>query len=481
MRVKKSTALYSACGRSSRKGSNVESTELDSKALRQAALRSDRTRIIAILIVLCLLFVFTVARRLVLEGIDAAAVLAIFASFFGAMIAYEAATLRRVTRALREGTEPDPASWISNVVVEALFPTIGLVVLIATGMARPYAALVAPVVLTYFLFISLSTLRLSPNLARLSGLCSAVGYSAVAIYVFARYPTPDLGTGMYPIEFYVGNTVIILVAGLVAGEVARQIRGHVSAALREAHEVERIRGELEAARTIQQGLLPREAPRLAGYDVAGWNQPADQTGGDYFGWQDLPDGRVAFTLADVTGHGIGAALMAATCHAYIRAGMAEQSDLGTILGRVNRLLCGDLPPGKLVTFVAAALEPAEGRLELLSAGHGPLLLYTASDDRVQGFEAHGIPFGIFPTPYGPTQKIRLAAGDLLVLLTDGFFEWENAADEDFGIPRLQEAIRAARTLPASQVISSIHEAVLRFADGTRQLDDLTAVVVKRLE
>ena len=397
------------------------------------------------------------------------------------MIAYEVVTLRRVTRALAEGTEPNPARWISNVVVEALFPTIGLGVLIAMGMTRPYAALVAPVVLTYFLFISLSTLRLSPTLARLSGLCSAVGYSAVAIYVFARYPTPDLGTGMYPIEFFVGNIVVILVAGLVAGEVARQIRGHVSAALREAREVERIRGELETARTIQQGLLPSEAPRLAGYDVAGWNQSADQTGGDFFGWQDLPDGRVAFTLADVTGHGIGAALVAATCHAYTRAGMAEQSDLSAILSQLNRLLCDDLPPGKLVTFVAAALDPAEGGLELLSAGHGPLLLYTASDDRVEGFAAHGIPFGIFPTmPYGPTQKIRLAPGDLLVLLTDGFFEWENAAHEDFGIPRLQEAIRAARNLPASQIISSLHEAVVRFAGGTRQLDDLTAVVVKRL-
>ncbi len=458
----------------------MESTELNSKALRQAALRSERIRIIAILIVLSLLFVFTAARRLVLEGIDARG-LAIFAAFFGAMIAYEVATLRRVTRALREGTEPAPARWISNVVVEALFPTIGLGVLIAMGMIRPYAALVAPVVLTYFLFISLSTLRLSPALALLSGLCSAVGYSAVAIYVFACYPAPDLGTGVYPIEFYVGNIVVILVAGFVAGEVARQIRGHVSAALRDAREVERIRGELETARTIQQGLLPREAPRLAGYDVAGWNQPADQTGGDFFGWQDLPDGRVAFTLADVTGHGIGAALVAATCHAYTRAGMAEQSDLGAILSQLNRLLCADLPPGKMVTFVAAALDPADGRVDLLSAGHGPLLLYTATDNRVQGFEAHGIPFGIFPTmPYGPAQKIRLAAGDLLVLLTDGFFEWENAADEDFGIARLQEAILAARNLPATQIISSLHEAVVRFADGTRQLDDLTAVVVKRL-
>jgi serine phosphatase RsbU (regulator of sigma subunit) len=459
----------------------LDTTELDSKTLREAALRSDRFRIIAILIVLFLLFVFTAIRRLVLESVDGARGLPILAAFFGVMIAYEAATLWRVTSALKEGTEPHPGRWIGNVIVEALFPTVGLGVLIAMGMTRPYAALVAPVVLIYFLFISLSTLRLSPALARLSGICSAAGYSAVVIYVFARYPTPDLGAGLYPIEFYVGNIVVILVAGLAAGEVARQIRGHVSVALREAREVERIRGELETARAIQQALLPSEAPRLAGYDVAGWNRPADQTGGDYFGWQALPDGRVAFTLADVTGHGIGAALIAATCHAYSRAGMAEQSDLGAIVGQLNRLLCDDLPPGKLVTFVAAALEPAEGRLDLLSAGHGPLLLYTASDDRVQSFDAHGIPFGIIPTmSYGPAQKILMEAGDLLVLLTDGFFEWENAGGHDFGIARLQETIRAARTLPAAQIISSLHEAVVSFAGGTKQLDDLTAVVVKRV-
>lgn len=459
----------------------MESTELDSKSFRQAVLRSERVRIVAILIVLGLLFVFTVARRLVVEGIDGTRGLAIFTSFFGAMVAYEVVTLRRVTRALREGTEPGPARWISNVIVEALFPAVGLGVLIATGMTRPYAALVAPVVLTSFLFVSLSTLRLSPFLSRLSGLSSAAGYTAIVIYVFARYPAPEVGGETHPVEFYIGNVVVILVAGLVAGAVARQIRGHVSATLREAREVERIRGQLETARTIQQALLPTEAPRIARYDVAGWNQPADETGGDYFGWQELPDGRMAFTLADVTGHGIGAALLAATCHAYARAGMTEQADLSTIVGHLNGLLCQDLPPGKMVTFVVAALAPAEDQLELLSAGHGPLLLYTASDDRVQAFEAHGIPFGIVPTmPYGPAQGMRLAPGDVLVLLTDGFFEWENGERDDFGIPRLQDAIRAVRHLPASQIISSLHEAVLRFAGGTKQADDLTAVVVKRL-
>jgi hypothetical protein len=141
-------------------------------------------------------------------------------------------------------------------------------------------------------------------------------HALVTSYVFMRYPTPDLGSAMNPAEYYAGNTIIMLAAGFVAGEVARQIRRHVGAALREEREVERLRGELETARSIQQGLLPKEAPKISGYEIAGWNKPADETGGDYFGWQELPDRRFAFTLADVTGHGIGAALVAATCHAY---------------------------------------------------------------------------------------------------------------------------------------------------------------------
>ena len=138
----------------------MDTTELDSKSLRQAALQSDRVRIIAILIVLCLLFVVTAARRIVVDGIEGARGLPILAAFFGVMIAYEAATLWRVSSALKAGTEPHPSRWMGNVIVEALFPTVGLGVLIAMGMTRPYAALVAPVVLIYFLFISLSTLRL---------------------------------------------------------------------------------------------------------------------------------------------------------------------------------------------------------------------------------------------------------------------------------------------------------------------------------
>ena len=460
----------------------MKNTAPESAVLRRAELESDRIRIVVTLAILCVVFAFTFARRLVFAGTDITWALAIGVAFFGAMVAYEAAMLWRVTRALRMQSDLPQGAWKANVVVEALFPTVGIALLVGSGKTGPYTALVAPIALTYFLFIGLSTLRLSPALARLSGACSALGYVLVTSYVFARYPTPDVGSAMQPVEYYAGNTIIILAAGFVAGEVGRQIRRHVEATLREERVAARLRGELETARSIQQGLLPKETPRIPGYEIAGWNKPADETGGDFFDWQELPDQRFAFTLADVTGHGIGAALVAAASHAYNRAGMAGDSDLGTIMGRVNRLLCAELPPGKLVTFVAGALDVKTGRLELLSAGHAPLILYTASDDRVQSFPAHGVPFGIFDTmKYGPPQEVLLAPGDILVLSTDGFFEWEDAGGEEYGFERLHAAIRGARDLTAAQIIATLHESVRRFAGGTAQKDDLTAVVVKRLK
>jgi len=386
-----------------------------------------------------------------------------------------------VGRALRRKTDLSQADLVLTVFVETLFPTAGIGLLILTGITNPYTALVAPIVLTYFLFIILSTLRLSPMLARLSGVFCAAGYALTCFYVFIRYPLPLVRQAMQPVEYYLGNAVIILAAGFLAGEVARQIRSHVGTALREAREVERLNGELESARFVQQSLLPRETPGLGDYDLAGWNKPADQTGGDYYGWRQLADGRTIFVLADVTGHGISSALMASACHAYVQASIAQDSDLDAIVTRINRLLCADLASGKLVTFVAGILDHTSGCVDLLSAGHAPLLLYSAAEDRVHSFEAHGVPFGIFRTlAYGPAQKIRLAPGDMLVLITDGFFEWTNAAGEDFGFDRLHTAIRAAKDFSAADVISGLHAAVASFARGTAQLDDLTAVVLKRL-
>jgi len=460
----------------------MDTVEINSsEALRQARLQSDRIRITVMLTILCLLFASTLLRGMIFGGETWQGFLLLLAAYFGCMIVYECFMLGWVKRALRRKTDLGRADLIFNVFVETLFPTAGIGLLIAMGITNPYTALVAPIVLTYFLFIVLSTLRLSPMLARLSGVFCAAEYGLTCFYVFLRYPLPLVRQEMQPVEYYVGNAIIMLAAGFLAGEVARQIRSHIDATLREAREVERLNGELESARFVQQSLLPRETPELGEYDLAGWNKPADQTGGDYYGWRQLADGKTVFMLADVTGHGISSALMAAACHAYTQASIAQDSDLEAIVTRINSLLCGDLSSGKLITFVAGVLDPRTGSVDLLSAGHAPLLLYSAAEDRVHSFEAHGVPFGIFRSmAYGPAQKIQLAPGDMLVLITDGFFEWTNATGEDFGFDRLHEAIRAARDLSAADVISALHAAVTDFTCGTAQQDDLTAVVLKRL-
>ncbi len=454
--------------------------EIDSKAFRDATLHSERIRIIVILVAMGILAVLTALRVLLFRTEHAGSTLASILIFFGACSIYEFLMLRRLTRAIHSGTDLGPGVWIVNVLVETLFPTLGMIMMIAAGMVNPYQALVAPVVLTYFIFIALSTLKLSPMLAGAAGVFSAAGYGLVGLGVHAFYGAPEIRSAMQPIEMYIGNASVLLASGLVAAAVARQIRHHVAAAVRDAHQVERMTSELETARSIQLALLPQDLPEVGGFDIAGWNKPADQTGGDYYGWFRLPDGRTAFTLADVTGHGISSALVASACHAYSRATMGQDSNLAAIVTRINRLLCGDLPPGRLVTFVAGALDPATGRVELLSAGHAPLLLYIAHDGRVQSFDAHGPPFGVFAgMAYGPPQEIVLGPGDMLVLVTDGFFEWTNASDEDFGFERLHAAIRAGKDLPPDRLIAHLHKSVADFVAGTPQSDDLTAVVLKR--
>jgi len=458
----------------------MQAEEFDSKEFQQAELKSERIRIISIMAALAAMAVFILLRTLLFQVAREKWSLIFALAILAIMIGYEAVMLGRVLEALRAERDLSRRTWVVNLFIETLFPTIAMVVFIFIDVSGPYLVLLSPVVLTYFLFISLSTLRLNPTLCRLGGLFSAGGYMAVTGFVFLFYPRPEVGQGMVPYDTYPTNAFIILVAGLAAGEVARQIRQHVTTALREARESERLKSDLEIARSIQQGLLPNESPELQDFEIAGWNKPADQTGGDYYGWQQLPDGRTTFTLADVTGHGIGAALMASATHAYTRASMTGDSDLGTILSRINELLAKDLPSGRLVTFVSGVLEPKEGRVKLLSAGHGPILHYTAANDQVHSFGAHGVPFGVLPDmSYGPAQDIVLAPGDMLILITDGFFEWANPQDEEFGTERLAEAVRAAKGMNASDVITSLYHKVLSFVAGTVQNDDLTAIVLKR--
>ena len=246
-------------------------------------------------------------------------------------------------------------------------------------------------------------------------------------------------------------------------------------------EKQRIQRDLNLARSIQQGLLPRTNPTLAGFDIAGWNRPADETGGDFFDFLPLADGRLAVAIADATGHGIGPALVMAEARAFFRALVGGSAGLERAVNDMHRLLCLDLPENRFVTAFCGILDPESGGVEFLSAGQGPILHYEAVLGALHELPAQGLPLAFFPeASYAESARLTLAPGDLLVLLTDGFHEWARDDGEAFGDARVAEVIRRLHAAPAAEMIAGLYRAVLDFSGGTRQGDDLTAVIVRRL-
>lgn len=458
----------------------TESQDLKSTAFEKASLKSEWYRVVGLLCILGVLTVLAVIRGVATQNYLLLLSQIIVLAF---VIAHESVMLRAIKSALRDGENVVPELWVFNVIIESQLPTVALLVLLLAQWMTPYQVLVAPAIVLYFLFIILSTLRLRPALTLITGALSAIGYLFVTFYVELTFSDSAAAAGRFPFPVYVVYSGLILGAGIIAAAVTRQIRGYVIAALREARlqsELERINHDLDVARSIQQGLLPASPPEVDHFEIAGWNQPADETGGDYFDWQRLPDGQIAISVGDATGHGIGPALISALCRAYARASFAIDLEHDRVLERLNNLLVNDLAENRFVTFAVIFLNPASSEIKVLSAGHGPILWYQRAANKLENLDAQGIPLGMLASMRYEDSRLKcLDAGDMIVLVTDGFYEWQNPDAEEFGVERLKETIRQARDCSAAEVIARLSTAVQQFSRGTKQNDDLTAVVLKR--
>lgn len=451
---------------------------LRSRAFQRAALESESYRTAGLLCLLAILAIFVIVRGVATAELQTAI---LQSAFLAVVIAHEVFRLRATRKALRDETEAPPDKWMLNVFLESQIPTVALFLLLGSPWLTPYQALVAPAVLIYFLLIILSTLRLSPKLTMLTGVMSALGYLFVTFYTVIRFQNSDADAfGLTVYFIYAG---LILTGGILAALVAGRIRSHVVAALREAElnsKLEQVNHDLDIARSIQQDLLPSESPKLEDFEIAGWNEPANQTGGDYFDWQSLPDGRLAISLGDATGHGIGPALVSALCRAYARASLVADDEHHQVLDRLNSLLADDLAANRFVTFALIFLDPQKSEVEILSAGHGPILYYKHATRELENLEAQGIPLGMIAgVSYEKALVRRLAPNDMIVLVTDGFYEWENRNGEEFGMQRLESVILQSHDCGAEEIISKLRFSVEDFCGGTEQKDDLTAVILKR--
>jgi serine phosphatase RsbU (regulator of sigma subunit) len=450
-------------------------SDSSSPAFQAAVLSSELLRIRTMLAIIAGFALFVLVRD-ALRGYWGHA--ALFLPFLSIAALYEWVMFTAVRRASVAGRDVSTGLRILNVIIESQFPTIAILLLAQLPVLGKAGALLSPPLLAYLLLVLLSTLRLDPNLSLLTGVLSTAGYFGLIVFLRSGLKVLDL-----PAAVFSGHLIALLAGGIVAAAVSRRILTYVEAALREAelqHKVDQVHSELDLARKIQQGLLPKKAPAVAPFEVAGWNLPADQTGGDYFDWQDLADGRLAVTLADVSGHGIGPALITAASRAYARGSLPGSGSLQVAFNRLNKLLAADLPPAKFVTLVAAVLDPTSSKVEMLSAGHGPLLLYRADQNTFSRLNPDGIPLGMIPVfQYPGSSEFEMKKGDLLVLLTDGFLEWENPKGDFYGPERAEACLLKHAHLSAAEMIKKLYEEVILFSEGTSQADDLTAVVIKR--
>lgn len=277
----------------------------------------------------------------------------------------------------------------------------------------------------------------------------------------------DGALGSYDVE-------LASIVGAQAGVALEQ------AALREeAVERKRLQAELNLARAIQQRLLPRASPRLTGLDIAGTNRPATETSGDYYDYVPLPDGRLAVVIADVTGHGLGAALVMTAARAFVRALCEKETEPGRLLSHANNLLEKDLEGGNFLSMCVAVFDPRAKALCYSSAGHDPPLVYRPGEDAFAELDSTGPLLGILPgAEFEARGPLPLQAGDVLLFMTDGLFECMNASEETFGKERLKEIVRANASQSAETILAALLAATSNWTGGLPPRDDITVVVVK---
>ena len=253
--------------------------------------------------------------------------------------------------------------------------------------------------------------------------------------------------------------------------------GTVGIALDITHVTE-LEDEFNAARRIQEGLLPRQAPITPGFDIAGICCPTAATGGDYYDFVPIPGGSLGIVIADVCGHGFASALVTMETRRILRTLLRWSSDLGEILSATNHALTEHPERSrKFVTLFVARLDPRTHSLTYAAAGHEAYLF--EADGTLRTLENMALPLGIMENEEYPwAGPINLAAGASLLLLTDGFAEAHDPAMNIFGKRRVLETVQAHRNRPAAEIIDTVLREVQEFCRPGVPQDDLTMVVVK---
>lgn len=241
-------------------------------------------------------------------------------------------------------------------------------------------------------------------------------------------------------------------------------------------ERQRLEQEINIARDIQQALLPRNFRDYAHLSVTGCNFPCLSVGGDYFDVFPLGENRTAFLLADVSGKGLGAALVTTMLQGVL-SGMTLGTDPARLFKHLNRFLCDHVEIGRYATMFFGILDE-KGGLEYINAGHPSPILIRRNGNPDDAFTEGSFPVGLVPEAEYATACIKLEPGDTLVLFSDGVTEAMDPREDFFGMPRLKELLTGHNETSLDELQKLVLEAVENFARGASQADDLTLLLVR---
>jgi hypothetical protein len=240
----------------------------------------------------------------------------------------------------------------------------------------------------------------------------------------------------------------------------------------------RIEADLEQAAGIQKGLLPKSGPRMEGFDIGGINVPCYEVGGDYYDYIPIDADRLAVVIADVSGKGIGAALLMASLRAALLAEIGPDYAPDRLAARLSDFVYASSGPSSFVTFFFGELDLRTAEMRYVNAGHNPpFIIGPDGAPRILGVS--GFPLGMFAGAVYETRTIPLRPGDLAVLYTDGITEGRSPQGEDYSEVRLISHAQAHSASTAAEICTRILRDVEGFVSGDPFCDDITIVVVKR--
>jgi len=247
----------------------------------------------------------------------------------------------------------------------------------------------------------------------------------------------------------------------------------------EALEKRRLEEDLRVANRIQRSLLLSDFPESSWYDVHAVNIPSRGVGGDYYEFFEIEDGGLGFAVGDVSGKGIPAAMLMATLQAAFLAAIRGDTNLADACSHVNDFIVERTTPERYATFFVGRLK-SDGTLNYVNAGHNPAMLIDG-DNKAEELIGGGMPLGLFPAREYEIQETHLPSGGVIVAFSDGVSEANDPDENEYGMERFEQAVRAHHDRSAERISKAVFDDVELFADGTPPFDDLTLMIVKRTE